>query len=144
MGGVARLVLGAVACLATLAPATVAGAQSATRSSGLVLRVDDLHRLRPGASLGLPAFPFPVVSDDGAEGAGARELRARRAAPRPFRAGEALPLGLRSPGGPSLYGVLAGRALASALHLHGSLPAGASPWFDGDPERMVAGFELSF
>ncbi len=58
--------------------------------------------------------------------------------PDPIHPGEPLRAGA------PLYGLLAGHALLSALQLGGSLPAGATPWFDGDARRMTAGIEFSF
>jgi hypothetical protein len=63
---------------------------------------------------------------------------------RPFRAWETIPSQGDLRGGAPLYGVLAGRALLSALALHGDLPGHATPWFDGDADRMIAGVEFSF
>ena len=97
----------------------------------------------PGARLGdpLPTFQDPPASPE-----------RRLAAPPPrtllpslaHRAGDGLPLAARRPDGLPLYGMLAGRALLSALDAGDVLPEAATPWFDGDVDRMVAGFEFSF
>ena len=97
----------------------------------------------PGARLGdpLPTFRDPLPSSS-------RNLPL----PRPLmllpslahRAGEGLPFPGRPPESVPLYGLLAGRALLSALDAGDLLPGAASPWFDGDADRMVAGFEFSF
>jgi hypothetical protein len=70
--------------------------------------------------------------------------RLLRTTPLAFRAGELREPAGELPHGPALYGVLAGRALLSALALGGKLPLDASPWFDGNPDQMTAGFEFSF
>lgn len=134
----ARIVAIAIPLLAAGAAAEEPNA-SAERLSP-VLRSAAARALPPRAgSLGDAAFL----------GMGAPSLRGAppwllRPGPPPARGDDLFRAAASKHGGAPLYGVLAGQALLSTLHLHGDLPDHMTPWFDVDPERMTAGFELSF
>ena len=97
----------------------------------------------PGARVSepLPTFRDAPVAEGARASSPWRPVRLPSLA---HRAGEGLPLPGHRPDGVPLYGVLAGRALVSALHAGDLLPEATTPWFDGDADRLVAGFEFSF
>lgn len=138
LGGVIhRALLAGGASLALLG-----AAPGAAQEPG-VAGAPDADFFEPGARL---HEPLPTFADPGDVPQEDRvALRPRFRLPTlAHRAGEGLPLPGRSPGGVPLYGMLAGRALLSALDAGDVLPDAATPWFEGDADRMVAGFEFSF
>lgn len=103
--------------------------------------------LRSAAEIALlPRGGFLGYGNGPAEGLPLRAPGALAPQPRtrPFRAWETIPSQGELRGGAPLYGVLAGRALLSALALQGKLPAHATPFFDGDADHLLAGVEFSF
>ncbi len=140
-GGVTGFVtMGGSVLLALWLAAPATAQQAATVPQGhLTFRsAAEIALLAKGGAAGYDSG----VRDSVAERSAYRRLR--RATPLAFRAGEFREPGIAPSGGPALYGVLAGRVLLSALALSGTLPLDASPWFDGDPDQMTAGFEFSF
>ncbi|CAG0963715.1 hypothetical protein MYXO_00905 [Myxococcaceae bacterium] len=138
LGGVFR---GAVVALGATIGLFVASRAAADepRAAG----APDAAFFAPGARLSDPLPTFRDLELSAAASSGL-PLRTRPLPSLPGRAGASLPLEIQRSQGVPLYGLLAGRALLAALDAGEVLPAAASPWFDGNPDRMVAGIEFSF
>ncbi|MCC6641563.1 MAG: hypothetical protein IT386_10425 [Deltaproteobacteria bacterium] len=145
-GGAAGLVQYAgIAVMALLLGSTSAAAEDAAVATGpaglsSALRSATERALPPRAG----SFADPSVFRLAAPPFRSTPHWLLRPGPAPVRRDDVLALAASNHGGAPLYGVLAGQALLSALHLHGDLPEHMLPWFDADPDRMIAGFELSF
>ena len=144
-GGATRLAQhAAIAVMAILLGATGAAAEDASTAP---VSAEISPALRSAAAAALPPRAGALAADS-LFGAALPPLRGAfyslRPGPGPARGEDVLSAAATRHGGAPLYGVLAGQALLSALHLHGDLPAHMTPWFDADRDRMLAGFELSF
>jgi hypothetical protein len=146
LGGVTRLAwrTGSVLIALGLAASEAAAGGGATASG---LPGERLIPLHPTVAIGLPARGGAFGPDGGLSATlplAAQTPRALRPSPWPKRPGELGPPPGERLGGAPLYGLLAGQALLSALHLRGNLPDQVAPWFDGDADHLIAGIELSF
>lgn len=146
LGGVTRLARRTGSVLVALGLAA-SDAAAGDRATPIRLPGEPLITLHATREIALPARGGAFGPDGGLSATlplAAQSPRALRPSLWPKRPGEVAPPPGERLGGAPLYGLLAGQALLSALHLRGNLPDQVAPWFDGDADHLIAGIELSF